>query len=93
MDENGDRIITVFEMNQSTKHMDPTLNYRQVIDLLCGQTTLKMYPAITEEDKKQIVSLNFIRTFLRRKILKSNIYCVKCYRFGAKIRIMNLYTS
>jgi hypothetical protein len=55
LDENAAHTITVFDLNQSTKYLDPNLDFIEVIKKLCAQVTLKIFPALSDSQRDQMV--------------------------------------
>lgn len=49
LDERSDHMISVFGMNQLTKHMDPSLDFIEVLHKIWGEKILKIIPMVTEE--------------------------------------------
>jgi hypothetical protein len=76
VDENHDGSITVFEYNQNTKRMDPSLDYLAVIELLIAQNTMRIYPMITFKMKKQLVWGDGVEAMVMQSLISSSSWTI-----------------
>jgi tetratricopeptide (TPR) repeat protein len=72
IDTNGDGMITIFEVNQWTKHLDPNLTLLATLGQFNQLRTLKLIPTIKSDAKQQIVwGTNMYRKPIRDTVLSS----------------------